>query len=404
MHEVDPPGFPVFDGATIERHGAVNGADMPEPPPAKPEDYAWAAGGTAPATDANQAHDFDVTFAWTLADKPVPQRRWIVPEWIPTGQVTALSAEGGKGKTHVVLQLMVSLSTGTPWLGLEVERAPSFAIFAEDDDAELHFRLANITKATGVSIADLRDLAWRSAVVDPCEMVEIDERGATRATPYFRWLEKTVIELGSRLVVLDAATNLFGGDEIKRRQVNGFLLLLRRLAVTIDGAVLLLIHPSVQGVQAKTGMSGSTHWSNAVRSRLYLTSDDGDDADPDVRILTKLKANYSTVGDAIRMRWSAGTFLTFGGPPEPVGRAELSAKTDSVFLSLLAKTDAEGVVVCPSLTARNYAPTVFTKHPAGQAMPKRAFEQAMNRLLEAGAIKIVEYGKPSDRRKKLVLA
>jgi hypothetical protein len=138
-------------------------------------------------------------------------------------------------------------------------------------------------------------------------------------------------------------------------------------------------------------------------SRLYLTHDDGGGADPDARILTRMKANHAPPGATLRMRWSAGAFVSIGGP-EPMDKAHMSAKTDAVFLSLLAKTDGEGVRVCPSMTARNYAPTVFAKHSACQAISKQPFEQAMHRLLEAGAIKIVEYGRPSDPRKKLVLA
>lgn len=351
----------------------------------------------------HDALDLPITFAWTLADKPVPERRWIVPDWIPRHQVTLMTGDGGTGKSLLTLQLMVACATGAQWVGLDVEPVGSFGVFAEDDDTELHIRLASICQSMSLPIADVRNMAWRSAVVDPCEMVAINERGMPTPTRYYDWIEKTVDELGVRLVALDAATNLFGGDEIKRRQVNAFLVMLRRLAIKIDGAVLLLAHPSVSGMANKSGISGSTHWGNGVRSRLYLTHDDQEDADPNIRMLARKKSNYASVGDTLRMRWSAGAFTSLGGP-EPMDRAELSAKTDSVFLSLLAKIEAEGVTVCPSLTARNYAPTVFAKHPSCQAIPKKAFEGAMQRLLTAGAIKSVEYGKPSDRRKKLVLA
>ena len=348
------------------------------------------------------ASDREITFAYTLADKVVPERRWIVRDWIPRQQVTLLGGDGGTGKSLIAMQLMLAVATGTPWLGLDVETVPCFGIFAEDDDTELHIRLVNIANASRVQIADLKEMVWRSAVVDPCELVEVDDRGTIRPTPYFHWLEKEVLELGSRLVILDATTNLFGGDEIKRRQVHAFLMLLRQMAIRIDGAILLLAHPSVQGIQTKTGMSGSTHWSNGVRSRLYLMPDDSkNDPDPDVRVLTKKKANYSSIGDTLKLRWCMGAFITLGAS-ENLGLPELSAKADTLFLSLLAKTQREGTLVCPSLTARNYAPTVFARHPASQGIQKKPFENAMHRLLDVGAIKIEEYGKPSDRRKKLV--
>lgn len=395
-----PPDIILGDGGTPFD---VVQADDDDTPPASMGDYPWAAAGGTRAEPPKGKVDLEVTFAWTLAGKPVPERPWIVKDWIPRRQVTLLNAPGGEGKSQLALQLGVAATSGTRWLGLDVEQVPAFAIFAEDDDAELHIRLSAIAKVTHVNIADLRQLVWRSAVIDPAELVEVTDRGTVVPTAYFDWMKRTVQELGSRLIILDAATNLFGGDEIKRRQVNGFLVLLRRLAVDIDGAILLLSHPSAQGISTKSGMSGSTHWSNGVRSRLYLERDEGEDADPDIRILTRKKSNYATAGETLRMRWAAGAFIPIGGP-EPMDKAEISSRNDSVFLSLLGKTAAEGAVVCPSLTARNYAPTVFAKHPGGQGIPRRAFEQAMNRLLEAGAIKIEEYGRPSDRRKKLVLA
>ena len=100
-----------------------------------------------------------VTLACTLADKPVPARRWIVPGWIPRQQVTLLSGDGGTGKSLTALQLMVAVDTGARWLGLDVERVSSFGLFAEDDDAELHIRLAAVARAAGVKIVDLQSLA-----------------------------------------------------------------------------------------------------------------------------------------------------------------------------------------------------------------------------------------------------
>jgi RecA-family ATPase len=255
-------------------------------------DYEWAAGALAAE---REKLDLEVTFAWTLADKPVPKRRWIVEDWIPRQQVTLLTGEGEGGKSLIALQLVLAAASGPPWLDLDVEPVPCFGVFAEDDNVELHIRLAAVAKAAGVKIGDLRQLAWREAVVDPAELVEINDRGAVAETPYFHWLQRTVDELGSQLIVLDAATNLYGGDEIKRRQVNGFLVMLRQWAIRIDSAILLLAHPSAQGIATKTGLSGSTHWSNGVRSRLYFMQDehiDGADHAPDARRLIRMKSNY----------------------------------------------------------------------------------------------------------------
>ena len=63
---------------------------------------------------------------------------------------------------------------------------------------------------------------------------------------------------------------MFAGDENSRPQAQEFIGLLKRLARKQNCALLLLAHPSLSGMATGTGMSGSTAWSNSVRSRLYL--------------------------------------------------------------------------------------------------------------------------------------
>ena len=59
-------------------------------------------------------------------------------------------------------------------------------------------------------------------------------------------------------------------------------------------------------------MSGSTAWSNSVRSRLYLHRPDGvsiDGDDDDARILEVMKANYGPIGQRFELRWCDGRFI-----------------------------------------------------------------------------------------------
>jgi RecA-family ATPase len=79
-------------------------------------DVAWQSPSSSAVTDGTDVDaefvqeklDLKVTFAWTLAEKPVPQRRWIVPDWIARQQVTLLTGQGGVGKSLLALQLMVA--------------------------------------------------------------------------------------------------------------------------------------------------------------------------------------------------------------------------------------------------------------------------------------------------------
>jgi hypothetical protein len=61
-----------------------------------------------------------------------------------------------------------------------------------------------------------------------------------------------------------------------------------------------------------SGSSGSTAWNNTVRSRLYLThanADEGEDVDPDIRVLTRKKSNYARAGETMTLRWTDGVMM-----------------------------------------------------------------------------------------------
>jgi hypothetical protein len=352
--------------------------------------------------DQNDAPLLEYTIAADLAGRAPPERRWLVPNYVPLRQVTLLTGNGGDGKSLAALHLQVAVAAGKPWFGLPAMQCKSFGLYTEDEDDELERRIAAIAEATNIGVAELTDMATRSAVVDPAELVSIDFHGELRPTTYFRRLERTVKDFRARLVVLDAAANLYGGDELKRRQVITFIGLLRRLSIDIDGAVLLIAHPSAQGIISGSGISGSTHWHNSVRSRLYLLSTTGDDAVPNERILTCRKANYGPRGGDLRLRWTNGAFVSIGAPTG-VDRAALIAKADRVFLALLTSTYGASTWASPNRNARNYAPTAFALHPDREGLGKEAFEQAMHRLIKGGLIKSEEYGRPSDQRTRLTV-
>jgi hypothetical protein len=78
-------------------------------------------------------------------------------------------------------------------------------------------------------------------------------------------------------VVLDNASDAYGGDEIVRRQVRSFMRSLIDMARLTDCGVLLLAHvdkgTSRQNPSNGENYSGSTAWHNSARSRLFLSRD-----------------------------------------------------------------------------------------------------------------------------------
>ena len=199
--------------------------------------------------------------------------------------VTALFGDGGLGKTLLAQQLLTSVATGREWLGQPVPRLKTFGLLCEDHADDLHINQENINRALWLDYRQLGDLRlWPSVGFDNLLMTfDGHDAGKGELTDFFATLLEEVTSFGARLVVLDTAADLFGGNENVRTQVRQFLAnACGRLAREIDGAVVLCAHPSVSGMASGSGSSGSTAWNNTVRSRLYLTraaDTDGEEAD-----------------------------------------------------------------------------------------------------------------------------
>src|SRR5215831_16198056 len=78
--------------------------------------------------------------------EPVPERKWAIKDRVPLNQAGLFSGEGGTGKSILELMKNVAHVTGKDWLGSLPEPGPAIYIGAEDDENEIHIRLAAIAK------------------------------------------------------------------------------------------------------------------------------------------------------------------------------------------------------------------------------------------------------------------
>ena len=80
----------------------------------------------------------------------------------------------------------------------------------------------------------------------------------------------------------------------------------------------------------------------------------------------------------------------------------MNAATDKLFLELIEMFTAQGQNLSPK-TGTTYAPTKLAAHPKAKGYNKTQFKASMQRLLDAGVIKIVTDGPPSRQRSKLAV-
>jgi RecA-family ATPase len=311
--------------------------------------------------------------------------------------VTGLTGDGGMGKTQLALQLAHATVRGTDWLGGVIDEAGPVIFFsAEEDYDEVHRRLHAIVAHFGTGFDALADLHLLCLPGDDAVLGVADRSSIVRATPLLDALQHHAVEVRPALIIIETAADVFAGNESDRSAVRQFIGLLRRLAIKSGAAVLLLSHPSLTGLATGSGTSGTTGWNNALRSRMNFTSK----ADDDVRELAVVKSNYGPIGETVRLRWQHGVFV-----PVPAGSTldtiAADAKADQLFVALLERHTEQGQRVSTS-TGTTYAPAKFAEHPDASGVTSKVFAKAMQRLLDAGKIRIEEDGPASRRRSRLV--
>jgi RecA-family ATPase len=352
-----------------------------------------------------------VVTADTLHGRPVPLRRMLLDcsTLIPARTVTLLTGDGGTGKSLVALQLAAAVAMRVHWLGLPVaEPGPVLYLSAEDELDEVHRRLVDIVKHHDKNLTDLADLhILPLAGEDAILAAPAARSNVIEATALWRKIIAYVEHIRPRVVVFDTLADLFAGDENQRAQARQFIGLLRGLAIRHDTTVVVLAHPSLSGLANGTGSSGSTGWSNSVRSRVYLSRVfDNDKAEPDVdlRVLRTTKTNYGRVGDEIRVRWSQGVFVAEQGTPTgALDRLAADQMAEQVFIDCLRLTLAQGRHVS-SLKCSTYAPAMFASMPQAKGFTAKVLATAMERLFAANKIKVDTKGPPSKQRRFLTLS
>jgi RecA-family ATPase len=324
--------------------------------------------------------------AWASTD-PEP-RQWALDRLVPKGEVTLFTGPGGVGKSLFAQQLATCHAAGLPMLGVDTAGGATLYLTAEDDDRELHWRQAHISRALRAPIASLAGKLHLTSLRGRLnnELATFDGEGRLRTAPAYALLRGTIEATGAALVVLDNVAHLFAGNENDRGQVTAFANLLNALCRDLGTTIILIGHPNKAG----DDYSGSTAWLNAVRSQVTLKRPE-DALDPDTRVVTLGKANYARQGEQTLFRWHDFAFVLDTDLPDNT-RAELAANAqaaaeNAAFLKCLAAATANRRAVSHN-PGVNYYGSVFPKMTEGNRLNRAAYERAFERLLYLGEIEL----------------
>jgi RecA-family ATPase/5S rRNA maturation endonuclease (ribonuclease M5) len=351
-----------------------------------------------PAPRLEQLPFLDMS-AWDT--EPTPEREWAVRDRIPIRQVALISGEGEVGKSIVELQLAAAHVLARDWLGSLPEPGPAIYLGCEDEADELRRRLAAICAHYRVRFSDLigGGMHLLSYVEGDAMLGVLDRSGAIVPTKLYNQLLEAAGDIKPKHIGLDTSADIFGGNEIDRSQVRQFIAMLRKLARTANGSVVLLSHPSLAGINSGTGLSGSTAWHNSVRARIYMHRAE-DASNDDLREIEFKKNQYGKRANRLLVRYQNGVFVPDGGKSTMQRTAE-DAKVDQAFLHCLDVKTAQGVPVS-SRPSRSGAAQVFAQMPEANGIKVKAFAEAQERLLSARKIEVKPYGPPSHDKTRVV--
>lgn len=305
-----------------------------------------------------------------MTSAEVRPTQYVLAQVIPRGVVTLLGGHGGAGKSVLALEFCAHVAAGRAFA--EMDAAPGRALFVslEDPGDVVLFRLRRICEAFGLSTR---------AVAENLSILDGSDSGATLAQEYahdgvrniaptaaMQALEEAAA--GSDLIVVDNASDAFGGNENDRRQVRGFVRALARIAKRNNSGLVLLAHIDKQAARFGAGgnsYSGSTAWHNSARSRLAVLSE-GEAVE-----LHHEKAQFGPKRAPLRLNWSdAGVLLPAGaGVDQSAAQAESDAADAVAVLGAIREAIGKGATVRTGRTGSNTTRHVLEAFP--DALPKQ---------------------------------
>lgn len=236
---------------------------------------------------------------------------WLVPKYIPAGQINIVAGDGGSGKTTIWSALAAAISTGgkvffdtTPF---DEEREPQRVLFFSSEDSLEYTLRARLRKAG----ADLSNIFTVSLQDKAFAQIKFDSH----------LLRDMVRDIKPALLIFDPL-QAFIPSEIQMGQRNAMrncLSPLIALGEEYGTTSLVVVHTNKrQGVFGRNRVADSADIWDIARSVLIC----GSTNNKDVRYLAHEKSNYDEPGPTILFRIEDGTAVYEG----------TSSKSDADFV------------------------------------------------------------------------
>jgi len=336
--------------------------------------------------------------------KEPPPRRWLFVKVLPFEKVGIIVAPGGTGKSQALMQVGVSIATGSLLFGVwEVGEAGSvLMLLAEDDEEEVHRRLNNIIGQLALSgniaaISALRkNLILKSMVGENNLMTETNQSREVQQTIYVDRLIATAAQIPDlKLIIIDPASRFRGGDENAAQDTTRFVEAIERVAQATGATILIAHHTnkgSMQATEANQNASrGSSALTDGVRWQMNLAGMSEKEAKefgiyPSERhyylSATITKNNYAPPQQGIMLKRGEGGYLH-----------QIALTSQKTQQAQDVKSKIVQLVASEASAGRQHSKSAFTTNFGVASGPlgigDNAVRKLLNELLEAKQLSIV---------------
>jgi len=201
-------------------------------------------------------------------DREPPRRRDLLRNLLPLGRTGFVVGPRAVGKSQFMLQLAVSIATGTALCGRwPVDEAGGvLALFGEDDGAELRRRLWHIKRTLTPEFAgttflnNMRRHLHVASVAGRDTQLSIKWGSGVRWTDYMQELIAQAQQITNlKLIIIDPLTRFRGERDSSAQAVTRFVEALEHL-VTTTGATVLAVQLGRSGARASAVLSEEIRW------------------------------------------------------------------------------------------------------------------------------------------------
>lgn len=173
----------------------------------------------------------------------IPARRWILGHRLMSHYLTATFAPGGVAKSVLSLTSAVAIATGREMTGEAVHQTGRvWIINNEDDEAELHRRLAGIYAAHGIPDSELDGRLFVNSGYGEPVLVASEENGMVVNHPNVEAIINGIQACGIDYLVLDPFVSAHNSDENSNTAVNRVADAFKHIAAETGCAVEIIHH------------------------------------------------------------------------------------------------------------------------------------------------------------------